>query len=112
MRRRHASPPDLVDQEASVVPGGAVDLNDLERRLARYFERPEPRQRAMASRRGCAWQGPARSLNHSSKPPRARWAWIRMRSGAGRAGIRHLTLAVWALALLAVLRAGTLALEA
>jgi SRSO17 transposase len=48
----HESPPDLVDQEASVVPGGAAYLNDLERRLARYFERTEPRQRAMAYLRG------------------------------------------------------------
>jgi SRSO17 transposase len=46
------SPPDLVDQEASVVPGGAAYLNALERRLARYFERTEPRQRAMAYLRG------------------------------------------------------------
>jgi SRSO17 transposase len=46
------SPPDPVDQEASVVPGGAAYLNDLERRLARYFERTEPRQRAMAYLRG------------------------------------------------------------
>jgi hypothetical protein len=42
------STPNLVDQEVSVVPGGATYLNDLERRLAPYFERAEPRQRAMA----------------------------------------------------------------
>ena len=52
MRLLHESPPDLVDQDASVVPGGAAYVNDLERRLARYFERTEPRQRAMAYLRG------------------------------------------------------------
>ena len=44
--------PDLVDQDAAVVPGGAASLDDLERRLAPYFERAEPRQRAMAYLRG------------------------------------------------------------
>jgi SRSO17 transposase len=42
----------LVDQDRSVVPGGAAYLNDIERRLAPYFERTEPRQRAMAWVRG------------------------------------------------------------
>jgi SRSO17 transposase len=42
----------LVDQDQSVVPGGAAYLNDLGRRLAPYFERAEPRQRAMAYVRG------------------------------------------------------------
>jgi SRSO17 transposase len=49
---RHDSTLDLADQEASVVPGGAAYLTDMERRLAPSFERAEPRQRAMASRRG------------------------------------------------------------
>jgi SRSO17 transposase len=35
-----------------VVPGGAAYLDDIERRLAPYFERAEPRQRAMAYLRG------------------------------------------------------------
>ena len=48
----HESTPDLVDQDASVVPGGAAYLHDIERRLAPYFERAEPRQRAMAYLRG------------------------------------------------------------
>jgi SRSO17 transposase len=48
----HESALDLADQEASVVPGGAAYVHDLERRLARYFERTEPRQRAMAYLRG------------------------------------------------------------
>jgi SRSO17 transposase len=43
-----ASPPDLSDQDASVVPSGAAYLDDIERRLAPYFERAEPRQRVMA----------------------------------------------------------------
>jgi SRSO17 transposase len=48
----HASISELLDQEASVVPGGAAYLDDMERRLAPYFERAEPRQRAMAYLRG------------------------------------------------------------
>jgi SRSO17 transposase len=43
---------DLADQDASVVPGGATYLHEIERRLAPYFERTEPRQRAMAYLRG------------------------------------------------------------
>jgi hypothetical protein len=46
------STPDMVDQDASVVPGEAAYLHDLERRLAPYFERTEPRQRAMADLHG------------------------------------------------------------
>ena len=38
----------LDDQDRSGIPGGAVYLNDIERRLAPYFELAEPRQRAMA----------------------------------------------------------------
>jgi SRSO17 transposase len=52
MMMMNESPPDLVDQEVSVVPGGAAYWNDLERRLAPYFERAEPRQRVMAYLRG------------------------------------------------------------
>jgi SRSO17 transposase len=52
MRPRHESTPELVDQAGAVVPGGAAYLHDLERRLARYFARAEPRQRAMAYLRG------------------------------------------------------------
>ena len=48
----HESTLDLADQDASVVPGGAAYLHDIERRLASYFERTEPRQRAMAYLRG------------------------------------------------------------
>jgi SRSO17 transposase len=52
MMLMYESTPDLVDQEVSVVPGGAAYLNDLERRLAPYFARAEPRQRVMAYVRG------------------------------------------------------------
>jgi SRSO17 transposase len=48
----HESTPDLIDQERSVVPGGAADLHASERRLAPYFERAEPRQRVLAYLRG------------------------------------------------------------
>ena len=41
-----------VDQDISAVHGGAAYLTDIERRLAPYFERAEPRQRAMAYLRG------------------------------------------------------------
>jgi SRSO17 transposase len=52
MRLKHEATRDLVDQEVSVVPGGAACLNDIERRLAPYFERAEPRHRVMAYVRG------------------------------------------------------------
>src|ERR1700752_5170286 len=46
------SPPGLVDQDGAVIPGGAAYLSDIERCLAPSFERAEPQQRTMASRRG------------------------------------------------------------
>jgi SRSO17 transposase len=42
----------VVDQDVSAVQGGAAYLSDIERRLAPYFERAEPRQRALAYVRG------------------------------------------------------------
>ena len=48
-RERSAGP---VDQDVTAVQGGAAYLSDLERRLAPYFERAEPRQRALAYLRG------------------------------------------------------------
>src|SRR5262247_1392455 len=42
----------LMDQDISAVQGGVAYLSDIERRLAPYFERAEPRQRAMAYLRG------------------------------------------------------------
>src|SRR3954452_7779743 len=41
-----------VDQDISAVQGGAAYFTDVERRLAPYFERAEPRQRAMAYLQG------------------------------------------------------------
>jgi SRSO17 transposase len=41
-----------LDQDVPVVQGGAAYLTDMERRLAPYFERAEPRQRALAYVRG------------------------------------------------------------
>jgi hypothetical protein len=52
MRPMNESTPDMVDQDTSVVSGGAAYLHDLERRPAPYFERDESQQRAMAYLRG------------------------------------------------------------
>jgi len=52
MPRRHAATPDVVDEEASGVPGGAAYRPARELRLAPEGERAAPRQRAMAARRG------------------------------------------------------------
>jgi SRSO17 transposase len=41
-----------VDQDVAAVQGGAAYVADIERRLAPYFERAEPRRRAMAYLRG------------------------------------------------------------
>jgi SRSO17 transposase len=41
-----------LEQDAAMVQGGAASLHAIERRLAPYFERAEPRQRAMAYLRG------------------------------------------------------------
>jgi SRSO17 transposase len=42
----------VVDQDVSAVQGGAADLSDIERRLAPYFQRAEPRQRALTYLQG------------------------------------------------------------
>jgi SRSO17 transposase len=44
--------PPTTDEAARIVQGGLACLTDIERRLAPYFERAEPRQRAMAYLRG------------------------------------------------------------
>jgi SRSO17 transposase len=44
--------PSTADEAATAVQGGTAYLADIERRLAPYFERTEPRQRAMAYLRG------------------------------------------------------------
>jgi hypothetical protein len=36
----HEATPGPVDQDALVIPGGAVYLHNIERRLAPYFELP------------------------------------------------------------------------
>jgi hypothetical protein len=41
-----------VDQDVPTVQGGTAYLTGIERRLASYFERAEPRRRAMAYLRG------------------------------------------------------------
>lgn len=41
------SPAPLAEHEILAVQGGMVYMTDLERRLAPYFERAEPRQRAI-----------------------------------------------------------------
>jgi SRSO17 transposase len=46
------STPPLADQDVLVIQGGAAYLANLERRLGPYFERAEPRQRAMAYLQG------------------------------------------------------------
>jgi SRSO17 transposase len=56
MRRSHeptdTENPTPADEVAIAVQGGAAYLADIERRLAPYFERIEPRKRAMAYVRG------------------------------------------------------------
>jgi hypothetical protein len=42
----------VIDQDVAAVQGGAASVRDSERRLALYCERAEPRQRALADRRG------------------------------------------------------------
>src|SRR5918995_3016537 len=54
---RTDEPPDIqirptTAEVASIVQGGLAYLRDIERRLAPYFERAEPRQRAMAYLQG------------------------------------------------------------
>jgi SRSO17 transposase len=44
--------PSTADEAATAVQGGTAYVADIERRLAPYFERTEPRQRAMAYLRG------------------------------------------------------------
>jgi SRSO17 transposase len=49
------------DEATHAVQGGLAYMADLERRLAPYFERAEPRRRALASLRG--WLSPAERKN-------------------------------------------------
>src|SRR6267142_2445268 len=50
LTKERDAPP--LEQDVPMVQGGAAYLTDIERRLAPYFERAEPRQRAMAYLRG------------------------------------------------------------
>jgi SRSO17 transposase len=50
LTKERGTPP--LEQDAAMVQGGAADMSEIERRLAPYFERAEPRQRAMAYLRG------------------------------------------------------------
>jgi SRSO17 transposase len=50
LTKERGTPP--LESDAPMVQGGAGYMTDIERRLAPYFERAEPRQRAMAYLRG------------------------------------------------------------
>ena len=52
MMPTHEPTAPALDEDISAVQGGAASLTDIERRLAPYCERSEPRQRAMAYLRG------------------------------------------------------------
>jgi SRSO17 transposase len=52
MARIHEPTTLPAEQDLAIVQGGAAYLRDIERRLAPYFTRAEPRQRAMAYLRG------------------------------------------------------------
>src|SRR5215218_10188377 len=50
LTKERGTPP--LEQDAAMVQGGAAYMSAIERRLAPYVERAEPRQRAMAYLRG------------------------------------------------------------
>jgi SRSO17 transposase len=66
--------------DVSVVQGGAAYLHDIERRLAPYFERSEPRQRALTYLRGLL--SPAERKNS--------WQLAEMSGDATPYGFQHL----------------------
>jgi hypothetical protein len=66
-----------MDQDIAAVQEGLGYLTDIERRLAPYFERAEPRQRALAA---------GGRLRAASKPPTERSAWMTTRCAVGQAG--------------------------
>jgi SRSO17 transposase len=97
------SPPALVEQDLMVVQGGIAYLTDVERRLAPYFERSEPRQRAMAYLQGLlspaerknSWQlaevsGDATPYGFQHLLRRARWAPDAVRDELRRYVLQHL----------------------
>ena len=79
-----------VDQDVTAVQGGAAYLTDIERRLAPYFERAEPRQRAMAYLRGLL--SPAERKNSwqlAEVSGDATPVWLPALCCAGRCGTRR-----------------------
>lgn len=70
----------VVDPDISAVQGGAAYMSDIERRLAPYFERAEPRRRAMAYLRGLL--SPAERKNS--------WQVADMSGDATPYGVQHL----------------------
>jgi SRSO17 transposase len=92
-----------LDQDVPAVQGGAAYLTDIERRLAPYFERAEPRQRAMAYLRGLlspaerknSWQlaevsGDTTPYGFQHLLRRALWAPAAVRDELRRYVIQHL----------------------
>jgi SRSO17 transposase len=80
MMATHEDTPPALDLDVSVVQGGAAYLNDIERRLAPYFERSEPRQRALTYLRGLL--SPAERKNS--------WQLAEMSGDATPYGFQHL----------------------
>jgi SRSO17 transposase len=80
MMATHEDMPPTLDLDVSVVQGGAAYLNDIERRLVPYFERSEPRQRALTYLRGLL--GPAERKNS--------WQLAEMSGDATPYGLQHL----------------------
>jgi SRSO17 transposase len=79
MLTKELSTPPL-EQDVPMVQGGAAYMTDIERRLAPYFERAEPRQRAMAYLRGLL--SPAERKNS--------WQLAEVSGDATPYGIQHL----------------------
>jgi SRSO17 transposase len=92
-----------LESDAPMVQGGAAYMTEIERRLAPYFERAEPRQRAMAYLRGLlspaerknSWQlaevsGDATPYAFQHLLRRALWDPEAVRDELGRYVIQHL----------------------
>jgi SRSO17 transposase len=103
MMPTNESTPLLVDQDMPVIHGGAAYLNDIERRLAPYFERAEPRQRVLAYLRGLlspaerknSWQlaemsGDTTPYGFQHLLRRALWNPDAVRDELGRYVVQHL----------------------
>src|ERR671914_1532213 len=76
----HDSSPALAEQDLMVVQGGRAYFTDVERRLAPYFERSEPRQRGLAYLRGLL--SPAERKNS--------WQLAEMSGDTTPYGVQHL----------------------